>query len=232
MKPWLLLDTATPTAVVGVWADDGVRAELQLAETRRHAESLIDAIDRALLMAEVGVADLAGVAVGRGPGSFIGVRTGIATAKGICLARELPLVGVSTLLALALSVEGLPEGPGLVVVDAKRGEVYAQRVERHAGGVRPLEEAQALPPDEAHARARALAFRLGSGLPSDDTLGGGGPIIVAQTGPTARGLSRALSARLADGAIDETDSLVPDYCRAPDAKLPAVDPAARRHLAG
>lgn len=230
MKPWLVVDTATPIAVVGVWTPDGARSEHRLSETRRHAEGIVDAIDAALLVAGVELGDLAGVAVGKGPGSFIGVRTGIATAKGICVARALPLVGVSTLLALAHSAK-LPRGIGLIAVDARRGEVYAQLLENAAGGVRPVEPAQPMPPDAARARARALAFVAGSGLDLDTAGMVEHESVIPLVSPSVEGLGRALLARIARGLEDETESLVPDYCRPPDAKLPATDPAARRGLA-
>ena len=243
MSAWLLIDTATPTAVVGIWREGRVLAEERLSETRKHAEGIIDALDRVLLIAGVGIDELAGVGVGRGPGSFIGVRTGIATAKGICLGRGIPLVGLPTLVALAASVE-LPAGRGLAVVDAKRGELYAQlvevdgaqaRVERavssssssaapSAERVRAVEPAAPLSPADVTKRAAALAFVVGSAPDGAVTH----PRFIALPAPTVAGLGRMLAARIAAGVIDETDALAPDYCRAPDAKLPAVDPSARR----
>jgi tRNA threonylcarbamoyladenosine biosynthesis protein TsaB len=215
--PWLVLDTATPIAIVGVV--DGVRvlAEHRLSEPKRHAEGLIDAIDGALLAAGVTLDALGGIGVGRGPGSFIGVRTGIATAKGLALGRSLPLVGLPTLVALAFSAPGIPDGDGLAVIDAKRGEVYAQRVAHAAGEVRGLEEPRAMTPDAARALAASLAFVIGPAA---------GGIDVAT--PSAAGLARALAVVTRGGVVDETAALVPDYCRAPDAKLPAVDPSAHR----
>lgn len=210
---WLVLDTATPVAVVGVVRGTHVLAEHRLSEPKRHAEGLIDAIDRALLAAGVALDDIAGVGVGRGPGSFIGVRTGIATAKGLALGRSLPLVGLPTLLAIALGadvtqVQGRAHGRGIVLIDAKRGEVYAQLVERAANGdVRAVEEARAMTPDEARALGATLAFTVGPDVT-----------------PTAAGLLRALAQKRAagDAIADEAAALVPDYCRAPDAKLPGM----------
>lgn len=225
-RPWLVLDTATPIAVVGVVDGVHVLAEHRLSEPKRHAEGLIDAIDRALLAAGVTLDQLGGVGVGRGPGSFIGVRTGIATAKGLALGRALPLVGLPTLVALAYSVPpshapgaGLPDGKGLAVIDAKRGEVYAQLVTYSAegGAVRAVEDARAMTPDDARALGATLAFVVGPAA---------GGIDVAT--PSAEGLARALAGVTRGGVVDETSALVPDYCRAPDAKLPAVNPSAHR----
>lgn len=212
-----MIDTAAPVAVVGVVDDGAVLGQHALAETKRHAESLIDALDRALLLAGVTLDDVAGIGVGRGPGSFIGVRTGIATAKGLALARGVPLVGLPTLLALAAAPE-LPDGVGLAVIDAKRGEVYAQLVERQAGEARAIDPPAALSPAEAAVRSTGRAFIVGSGLDLASTTAS---VKVPRPGPSAAGLARVLRARLAAGLVDETDTLVPDYCRPPDAKLPA-----------
>jgi tRNA threonylcarbamoyladenosine biosynthesis protein TsaB len=212
-----------------VWSDEGVLAEHRMSETRRHAEGLMDAVDRALLASGISVPDLEGLAVGRGPGSFIGVRTGMATAKGLCLGRGIPLVGLSTLEAMVRSVD-VPEGAGLAILDARRGEVFAQLFENRGGVIRAVDPPAALTPDEARARAAGLAFVVGSGLEphAADTHAAFLPLIA----PTVRGLGLVLAGRLADGVVDELDGLVPDYCRPPDAKLPATDPAARRNLAG
>jgi tRNA threonylcarbamoyladenosine biosynthesis protein TsaB len=213
--PWLVLDTATPTAVVGVVKDGTVLSEHTLAEAKKHAEGLIDAIDRALLAAGVGLDEIVGVGVGVGPGSFIGVRTGIATAKGIALGRRIPLVGLPTLVALAKSTL-LVEGRGFAVVDAKRGEVYAQLVECSAGIVRALEPPQAMAPD-------ALANLAGAFV-----VGNTAPANIELRAPSANGLAQCLDEKIAGGIVDEVVEVSPQYCRAPDAKLPAVDPSSRR----
>lgn len=223
--PWLVLDTSTPIAVVGVWCEGEVLSEHRLTEARRHAEGLIDAIDRSLLAAGTGLDEMGGVGVGRGPGSFIGVRTGIATAKGICLGRGIPLVGLPTLVALARSVpEGLPDGRGLAVVDAKRGEVFAQLLQVSAGEVIPLEPPLPLSPAEAARAASGLAFVVVSqgGDQGPALFQGAGQVLLVPS-PSVSGLGLTLRSRLAmDRFVDELASLVPDYCRAPDAKLPAV----------
>lgn len=215
-RPWLVLDTSAPVAVVAVVREGEVLGQHSLSETRRHAESLIDALDRALLLASVTLDELEGIGVGRGPGSFIGVRTGIATAKGLALARGLPLVGLPSLLALAAD-PALPSGQGLALIDAKRGEVYAQRVERVGGDARALSPPAALTPAAAAALAEGLDFAVGSGLDLADLRV---QQCLARPGPSAAGLAQVLRAAQARGVVDETDSLVPDYCRAPDAKLP------------
>ena len=245
--PWLVLDTATPVATVAVVdiPGGGVRAEHVLSETKKHAEGLMDAIDRALLAAGVAFDEIVGVGVGRGPGSFIGVRTGIATAKGLVLgrahsSRPLPLVGLPTLLAVARTVvasgTALPMGRGLAVIDAKRGELYAQLLKQPAAGegaVRVVEPAAALSPGEVASWARGLAFVVGVGVQLEGSSSDGdAPLFFPCASPAGAGLASVLAsiAASAGGVVDELESLAPDYCRAPDAKLPTIAPGARRGI--
>lgn len=229
---WLVLDTAMPLATVAVVEGSRVLGAHVLSEPKRHAESLADALDRALLAASQTFDQVEGIGVGRGPGSFIGVRTGIAFAKGFALGRQVPVVGLPTLLALAYSAElgaskdGSPEGEGLVAIDAKRGEVFALSVSVLAGVLTAIGEPVALPMELARARATQAAFVIGN---TQELLGhpDAGGRHVHLDGPSAEGLARAL-AHFTTNVVDEVDSLVPDYRRDADAKLPTADPSARR----
>lgn len=228
---WLALDTSSPVAVVAVVAVDdagsvSVIAEIALTETRRHAEALPAAVDDVLARAGVDVVALDGVAAGTGPGSFIGVRTGLAFAKGLGRAIDRPVVGVASLLALALSppdLSALPRGRGLVVVDAKRGERYAAFVTHDDDGVVVHDDARAVP--DADVDARTCAFVIGgtAGLAALQAVPN--VVVVERVGPSALGLARALAR---SHRRDERATLVPLYVRAPDAKLPALDPARHR----
>ena len=90
-----------------------------------HAEHLMEVIALALERAGVTYRDLGAVAVSVGPGSFTGVRVGVATARGLALALKVPAVGVSTLEALAAEArDGVPERAVLARIDAGRGQAY------------------------------------------------------------------------------------------------------------
>ncbi len=198
MARWLLLDTATPVAVVGLYDlgsdldSSAVVVEVVLDVPQRHAEALPAAVERALAHGAVD-----GIGVGVGPGSFIGVRTGIAFAKGLARARGVPLVGIPTLQALVASCD--VTGAVTAVIDAKRGEVYVQSF---VDGVAV---------DDARACVAA------------DVSG----VTAPRSGPSLAGMGRVLRQVLASQpGRDERGSLVPVYVRAPDAKLPAVDPRA------
>jgi tRNA threonylcarbamoyladenosine biosynthesis protein TsaB len=224
---WIVLDTAMPLATVAVVDGAQVLGEHLLSEPKRHAESLADALDRALLVAGRTVDQAEGIAVGRGPGSFIGVRTGIAFAKGLGLGRSVPVVGLPTLMALAHSAQELPAGEGFVAIDAKRGELFVQHVSHVGGVLRALGDPQALSVDAARVRLAGAAFIVGNASAQFDATGTGGSVVHLE-GPSAGGLARALADRsagtLVGGLVDELDALVPDYRRDADAKLPSVDP--------
>jgi tRNA threonylcarbamoyladenosine biosynthesis protein TsaB len=113
----LALDTATPVATSALVLDREVLGE----RSSRAAAVLADA-DELLRAHGYAPADLAGVAVGTGPGSFTGIRIGLAAVRGLALATGVPVAGVSTLDALA---SALPRA--LPVIDARRREVFTLR---------------------------------------------------------------------------------------------------------
>lgn len=123
----LAIDTALPAVSACVLDDRDELAEAleTIAMDRGHAEALMPLIDRVMARAEGGFAGLDRVAVTVGPGSFTGMRVGIAAARAIGIACEIPVVGVSTLAALAAPLI-LDDRPGLVgvAIDARHGNVF------------------------------------------------------------------------------------------------------------
>src|SRR5262249_13045992 len=98
---------------------------------RGHAERLMGMIGDALAQAGLTVAELGRIAVTAGPGSFTGVRVGIAAVRGLSLATGCPAVGIGTLAVIAERARMLAGArPVLAVLDARRGEVYAQNFDR------------------------------------------------------------------------------------------------------
>ena len=124
---WLLLDTACPRAMVAIVLNGKIAAEVYLEEAFKHGEKLSGAIESCLTKANIKINQLEGVAVGRGPGSFVGVRVAISHAKGICMALQIPLVGICTLSAMAASFDFDGFAQGFAYLDARRSEFYIKK---------------------------------------------------------------------------------------------------------
>jgi tRNA threonylcarbamoyladenosine biosynthesis protein TsaB len=124
----LALDSATVACSAALWRDDRVRARRFEAMERGQAEALMPMVLAVLDQGGCGFADLDAVAVTVGPGAFTGLRIGLAAARGIALAADLPVLGVTTMEAVAHGAAW--PGPGasnlLVALDSKRRDRYLQ----------------------------------------------------------------------------------------------------------
>lgn len=127
-------DTATRTNTVAVCNDDQILAETVVDCGRTHAERLLDTISWVLDEAGVLLADLNALAISVGPGSFTGLRVGLATWKGLAFGLGIPLVGVPTLAAMS-RLPGMDSGVCCPMLDARMGEVFAAAY-RFESGVR------------------------------------------------------------------------------------------------
>ena len=129
----LAIETATEACSAALSVDGRIIERREIAP-RRHAELILPMI--ASLLAEAGIAraQLDGIAVGRGPGAFTGVRLAISVVQGLALALDIPVVPVSSLSALA---QDAPDAGAsiLAVIDARMGEVYAGAFRRGADGL-------------------------------------------------------------------------------------------------
>lgn len=130
----LAFDTSTEYCSVAVWADGTVFARDILAG-QRHSELLLPLIGEMLVEQGMNLQALDGIAFGSGPGSFTGLRIGCGVAQGLALGGDLPVVGVSTLLALA---QGAGGERVVACLDARMGEVYHAAYEQDAEGWREV----------------------------------------------------------------------------------------------
>lgn len=138
----LAFETSTEALSVALSIDGQVRERFELAP-RRHAELALPWADELLAQAGLRRSQLDGIAVGRGPGAFTGVRLAIALVQGIALALDRPVVAVSTLAALAMRAQDAVPGATLRVlaaIDARMGEVYSGAFELRDGDARALDE--------------------------------------------------------------------------------------------
>lgn len=130
----LAIDTATKTSSVAVADENTLAAEITMEAKLTHSETLMPHIKRALEMADVSLKDIDGVAVSVGPGSFTGLRIGIAAAKAIAYALDVAIIGVPTLEAIAY---GFPFGEKKIfaLADAQKNSAYVEGFRRSADGV-------------------------------------------------------------------------------------------------
>jgi tRNA threonylcarbamoyladenosine biosynthesis protein TsaB len=220
----LAVETATSVTSAALLRGETLVAEELAPDGRPTAETLLPAIERLLAGAEVGLSQVDAFAVSIGPGSFTGLRIGLASVKGLVFGVERPVVAVSTLAALARRAPPGP-GPAVPVLDARRGEVYAAAFPDDA-----------LEPDPALPEGVYTAAELAAKLPQRCRVVGEGVAVCAEAVRAARGSGAALvpppagdpraaevgilAARLLTrGAATDAESLVPRYVRRAEAEV-------------
>jgi len=205
------LDTATPSTAVALWSPDHAverRDDPPPGSRPAHASRLLALIEEVL---EGDWSAVERIAVGIGPGGFTGLRLGIATARALSQARDLPLVGVSSLAALAAGVRGSDPPYVVAVVDARRGEVFAAA----AGVFEPV----ALAPEALAARIEPGSLAVGDGaVRFREELERAGAVVPADGSPLHRVSAIEICKLGAAGEPAGRDALLPDYRREPDAK--------------
>lgn len=229
----LAFDTATPaTAVALLTAGGGVRTrqhEPAAGERPGHASELLPLALALLAEAGIGWSALDRVAVGVGPGTFTGLRIGVATARALAQAHDLPLVPVSTLRALAAGAAEADEAPGgvtVAVLDARRGEAFAAAWRGGAAAdprSEPLLAPAALGPAALAEAVRGLAagaLAIGDGaLRFRHEMEAAGAVVPAD-GSAFHRVDAAVHCRLAVAAEPVArDAVLPAYLRLPDAEL-------------
>lgn len=222
----LALDTATRRASVALCRGEQVLAQAS-REVTTHSEGLVLLMDETLRQASVTVQQVEVFVCGQGPGSFTGLRIGMATVKGLCLASSRPMVCVCSLLPLALAAGETAEAGQLVaaVLDARRHEIY---VGLYRDGA-PLAAPTVCPPerlaDLVPAQESVILAGDGALAYRDRLLGALGRASMAAEGChqiEARYLAHAALPRVAAADFDDLHTAVPLYIRATDAKLPAL----------
>ena len=209
----LAIDTAGRSASVALLRDDTVLYETVCNCGLTHSETLMPMVDAALHMGGIRPADLNLFAVTAGPGSFTGLRIGLAAVKGMALPGQTPCAGVSTLEAQAWCHTG--SGTVIAAMDARRGQVYwaAFDLETHAR----------LTPDAAAPAEEAVAYAQGCKKPVI-YVGDGAALCYnkdrqALACPPALRVARATGAGLAARALWESGrcvspaGLMPNYLR-------------------
>lgn len=200
------IDASTYTASVALIDGDALLREQTVAMRDPHHERLMPAI--AGVLGEVPVRDLSRIVCGAGPGSFTSLRIAASIAKGLAVAADKPLFAVSSLvLSIAGSQLASSDGRWLALLDAMRGESFAQLIDvRAQGDISEASEVRVLREEEIAAFARTSGARIA------------GPGREVDVAPHARGVARLGSHPALRTPVDLT-SWEPDYGRLAEAQV-------------
>ena len=222
--PVLALDTATLVSSVALATKNRLVAELTLQTRKTHSEQLMPHIEQILAMAETPKEAVEAIAVSIGPGSFTGLRIGLATAKAMAYALNIPLVGVPTLDALAF---GCPL-PGAILastMDAQKGNIYLASYRWRCGDLEQLHPAKVIGHAEAFAELALYGepvVILGEAVELyRDAIAGTGRLTAAEPHvamPRAASVAMLGQRLLADGQMHDVMSLEPLYIRRSEAE--------------
>jgi len=221
----LSIESATRVMSVAILEGETLLAEISTFDERVHSERLLPAIDQLLRIADLSLDEIGAFAVSMGPGSFTGLRIGLATVKGLALGSDRLVAAVPTLAALTVAAAGAV-GPVAALLDARRDEVYAACLEGPGDLGTPLIPDAVLTAEElAAALPPSCTVVVGEGAggvaASAAERAGGGMVLL----PAALGRARAfhtglLGARLlARGEGQRSEDLVPRYVRRAEAEV-------------
>lgn len=209
----LAFETATEACSVALWIDGAVRERFEIAP-RRHTDLALPWADALLAEAGLRKSQLDAIACGRGPGAFTGVRLAVALVQGLGLALDRPVIGISTLAALAFDADAREGERILAAIDARMGEIYFGEFERRGDGVHVLAPERLARPHEVRIDgewtgvgtgfdAEAGALRAGIALRACD----------ATALPHAAAIARLAASSYARGHTIAPERLEPAYLR-------------------
>lgn len=232
----LSFDTATSNCSVAItrggWDDGKVVGSISFDSAVTHSRRLLGSIDWLLQTTEIDSAEIAAVALGTGPGSFTGLRIGMATAKGFAHGRGLPLIGISSLDCVAAAVRS--ERLICVVMDARKKEVYSCFYRCKSGAqahrcsqpvvISPAKLAELI---EEPVTMAGDGVRVYNGLFSEK-LGDKAELLPWINTPRAETIGFLAADSLQQGNVLELEQATPDYVRSSDAQLSLVSPLKSR----
>ena len=220
----LAVDTATTSCSVAIVDKTSLLSEFTIDREETHSKHLMDMIKAVLRMAGLNFSDLDGFAVTRGPGSFTGLRIGLSTIKGLAVASEKPVVGVSSLEALASQVSYSRD---LIcpILDARKGEVYFSRYRFLNGHLKKQTKERVAPPDKAVDDLNEPCLFVGNGalfykemiLEKMGELASIAPMI--QNTIRASTMAYLSMTKFEKNDTDDIEKIMPYYIRKSDAEL-------------
>ena len=217
------IETATERVSVAIGGHEGVIGLFEVTKGRRHAETLVPAIEFLCRQSGIELAEISVIAVDVGPGLFTGMRVGLASAKAIAQALRVPMIGLSSLDLLAFPSRHA-DRMVVPVIDARKGEVFYAMYRQVPGGVQQVVEPSVGPVDELVADLLARsedALLVGDGALRyrEEILDGFHCEIGGDAHPSAAPLVQLAHAQaLREEWVNPRD-IEPIYLRAPDAQI-------------
>jgi tRNA threonylcarbamoyladenosine biosynthesis protein TsaB len=204
------IETSTEWCSVALW-NEGEIAALERRAGNRHSELALPMLETLFANWGITASNLDAIAFGAGPGAFTGLRIACGLAQGLALARGLPLIGISTLAALAQE-----SGAARVVacIDARMREVYYAALEKRAGRWHEVIAAQCVAPQSAPRPPGAGWVGCGNGFDAYyETMRTRVSVVKAQLHPTALAVAQLAAPRLAAGEGVDAALAAPVYVR-------------------
>jgi tRNA threonylcarbamoyladenosine biosynthesis protein TsaB len=201
------IETSTEWCSVALWRA-GELAAIEERAGHRHGELVLPMLERLLAAARLGAADLDAVAFGAGPGSFTGLRIACGIAQGLAFARGLPVLGVSSLEAMAEEC-GAPRV--VACLDARMGEVYYSALEKRGPRWEEVIAAQCVAPQAAPRPPGGDWVGCGNGFAAYGAMGF--ETCFPEVHPGAVALARLAAPRLAAGEGVDAGQAAPHYLR-------------------
>lgn len=220
----LAVDTSTTSCSVAVVEKENLLAEATVVRKQTHSKHLMEMIDNVVHFAGLTIAEIDGFAVTKGPGTFTGLRIGISTIKGLAVASGKPVVGISSLEALAKQC-AFASYLICPLIDARKKEVYFARYRFSDGVLKMVTGEKVLPPAGAVSDINEPSLFVGNGAKLYRS------VIATQMGaqayfatPWQNTIRASTVAQLSMGRFAErkTDNIamfLPQYIRKPDAQL-------------
>lgn len=219
------IETATPQVGVAIGGHEGIIASFHTTRDRRHAETLVPAIQFLCAQAQMKLSQIGLVAVDVGPGLFTGLRVGLATAKSIAHACRIPMIGVSSLDLTAFPAR-FSDRLIVSTVDARRGEIFYATYRRAPGGIQLMSAPAVDQPADVAGQLMATGAEtliVGDGAQRyADVLGAVRGAEIGREGlrhPNAGALVELAHARALREEFVSPSQITPMYLRAPDARI-------------
>jgi tRNA threonylcarbamoyladenosine biosynthesis protein TsaB len=222
----LAIETATGCGGVSLTRGTGttgkVLAEYTLQPERTHSRRLLGSVVGMMAAADINWSELDAVAISQGPGSFTGLRIGMAAAKGIALAANIPLLAIPTLDGLVMQASEV-QLPVCCLLDARKQQLYAAFYRYEQERYRRISSFLVLRPEELALHIHEPTLMIGPGIQACQSFFADHPLVrLTPAGchhPRAATIGFSAAQRLAEKTVDTATEIVPLYVRASEAEL-------------